>query len=474
MNILYYGKFHGPWSTVQLRNGRSRSTRRDKRKLHFVIAAPLKMSTPTESPPMGEGSDKAGLDFYFGRPTEMMRKLETSKPVRRTRADKKTGPAEGAANGEASDAQGAYLFKWQKDVDDEGEEEEEEVTDLATRARGRWQTLTGNVPSSQLSVGAYFEKDGPKGKPLREGLVNAGGVIMLQPGTAQKGGGKLNLGELSMLNETGKGAFFHDDNVLSLRSKEEIIQNDLERNTEERLVFRRHIQWPPEAPGFPPPPPDANETVQYKRMPINNNAQQVAVRRMSRIRPNEGKPPSRTLGSMHEAALEAGVPSQRALDLASMGTSFRGDGSMSRTRAASSLTNNSGPAPSTKSSASAASTAKPGDKKGGFLRRISFLPGMGGKKEGSSAFPGIYASLVVVPYMLPPPPQPPKHPPPGSNEERRQQKLAIKRMFLEDQYSQAVELSLEKIRLNEMCRDLESQITDADNQINMLIGANDQ
>lgn len=424
------------------------------------------MSTPTDSA-IGEVPDKAGLDFYFGRPTEMMRKLETSKPVRRTRADKKAGPAEGAAGGEASDAQGAYLFKWQKEADDAEEEEEEEVADLATRARGRWLALTGNVPSSSLSVGAYFEKDGPKGKPLREGLVNAGGVIMLQPGTAQKGGGKLNLGELSMLNETGKGAFFHDDNVLSLRSKDEVAVNDLDRPPEERLVFRRHVMWPPEAPGFPPPPPDGNEQVQHKRVPLNNNAQQLAVRRMSRIRPNESKPNVRGQGSIHQGSED------RAMELASMGSSFRGgdNSQLARARAPSNLSTNS-PAASMKQTTPTLSSAKP-EKKGGFLRRISFLPTMGARKEDSTAFPGIYASLVIVPYMIPPPPQPPKHPPPGSNEERRQQKLALKRMFLEDQYSQVVELSLEKIRLNEMCRDLEQQITDADNSINMLIGAND-
>jgi len=435
------------------------------------------MSLTNNDTPIGQADgDKAGLDFYFGRPTEMMRKLETSKPIRRTKAEKKAGTADSATAGEGGDNQGGYLFKWQREVDDEQDEEEEDtVTDTAAKSRVRWQILTGNVSSSSLSVGAYFEKDGPKGKPLgREGLVNAGGVIMLQPGTVQKGGGKLNLGELSLLNETGKGAFFHDDNVLSLRSKEEVAGADLDRPPEERLVFRRHVQWPPEAPGFPPPPPDGNETVPYKRIPIQNNAQALAVRRMSRLRPSEGKPMVRTHGSAfghtpEHAAAEAGGPTQRALELAQVGNSFRGDGSLSRQRAPSNLTASRETPVGQKNSSKDSKTEKKG-----FLRRISFMPGLGSKKEDNLTFPGIYATLVLVPYMLPPPPQPPKHPPPGSNEERRQQKQNLKRMFLEDQYSQIVEVALEKIRLNEMCRDLEAQITESDAQINMLIGANDQ
>lgn len=424
-------------------------------------------SQPSETPP---DADKAGLDFYFGRPTEMMRKLETSKPVRRTKVEKKTGAADSGANGEAADAQGGYLFKWQREVDDEPEEEEEDtVHDLASKSRARWQVLTGNVPSNLLSVGAYFEKDGPKGKPLREGLVNAGGVIMLQPGTTMKGGGKLNLGELSMLNETGKGAFIHDDNVLSLRSKDEVAAAELEKSVEERLVFRRHVMWPPEAPGFPPPPPDGNETVQYKRVPVLVNPKELAVRRMSRV---GGKPVTRAHGSNFGpspelAAAEAGAPTQRAMELAQMGSSFRGEGS--RTRAASNM-QISREMPTSKVSQAQPKT----EKKGGFLRRISFMPGLGSKKEENSAFPGVYASNIVVPYVLPPPPQPPKHPQPGSNEERRQQKMCLKRMFLEDLHSQVVETALEKIRLNDLCRDLEAQITDSDAQINMLIGANDQ
>lgn len=422
----------------------------------------------------GAANDKAGLDFYFGRPTEMMRKLETSKPVRRTKVDnKKSGQSEGGnSTGELGEAQGGYLFKWQREADEDQEEEDEDVAvDQATRSRARWQLVTGNLPPSSLSVGAYFEKDGPKGKPLRDGLVNAGGVIMIQPGTTMKGGGKLNLGELSLLNETGKGLFFHDDNVLSLRSKDE-VGGDLDRPSEEKLVFRRGTQWPPEAPGFPPPPPDGNELVHPKRVPIVSSH---TVRRMSRMRPLENKQTSfRGIGNAlmntpENSAAEVGAPSQRALELSRVSDGSREVGSLSRTKAPSNL-------------AVTREVVKPVSKdpkqkeqeKKGFLRRISFMPGLGGRKDDSSAFPGVYATYVVVPYMLPPPPQPPKFPAPGSNDERKLQKQNLKRMFLEDMYSQIVELALEKIRLNEVCRDLEAQITDSDAQINMLIGANDQ
>lgn len=419
--------------------------------------------------PAQDGGDKAGLDFYFGRPTEMMRKLETSKPVRRTKVDKKVGPTDGsAAIGEAGESQGGYLFKWQREADDEPEEEDEDtMVDQASRSRARWQLVTGNLPSNSLSVGAYFEKDGPKGKPLREGMVNAGGVIMIQPGTTQKGGGKLNLGELSMLNETGKGAFFHDDNVLSLRSKDEAGGTDHVKSPEEKLVFRRSTQWPPEAPGFPPPPPDGNEMIHPKKVPIPTQGHAATVRRLSRFRPEMANKQTsfRVHGNTPEhAAAEVGAPTQRAIELSRMsdGGSFRNDSALSRNRAASNL-----------ASTREIVVQKP-EKKAGFLRRISFMPGLGSKKEDNTAFPGVFASYIIVPYMLPPPPQPPKHPQPGSNEERRLQKQNMKKMFLEDQYSQVVELADEKIRLNEMCRDLEAQITESDAQINMLIGANDQ
>jgi hypothetical protein len=200
---------------------------------------------------------------------------------------------------------------------------------------------------------------------------------------------------------------------------------------------------------------------------------------MSRLRPSESKPTIRTHGSAfgntpEMAAAEAGAPTARALELSRANEnnqSFRGgEGSLTRTRAASSMTS-SRDLPVVKTSSKEPPKT---EKKSGFLRRISFMPGLGSKKDDNSAFPGIYASFVIVPYVLPPPPQPPKHPPPGSNDERRLQRQNLKRMFLEDLYSQVLELADEKIRLNETCRDLEAQITESDAQINMLIGANDQ
>jgi len=48
-------------------------------------------------------------------------------------------------------------------------------------------------------------------------------------------------------------------------------------------------------------------------------------------------------------------------------------------------------------------------------------------------------------------------------------KLHTKRMFLEDLYSQLLELTEEKMRTSEACREMEVQITEADMQISQLM-----
>lgn len=416
--------------------------------------------------------DKAGLDFYFGRPTEMMRKLETSKPVRRTKVEKKTGaPESDKVGSDAVEPQGAYLFKWQREAEEDEEDDEDGgEEDVTTKAKVRWAAVTGNMQPSSLSIGAYFEKDGQKGKPLRDGLVNAGGVVMIQPGLIVKGGGnKLNLNDLVGLNETGggKGGFYNQDAVLSLRSKNEDDTGEAtdsistKRGTEERLVFNRRVQWPPEAPGFPPPPPDGNETVQPKK--VHATAMNVPVKRFSRV---AGKMLPEPPGTNRLAALsELGIPQSKLATMQRQTSnmsdiSTNGQMQVMRTRSPSIIKD------------MIPKTVEP--KKNGFLRRISFMPGMGSKKDDGSVYPGLYTSLIMVPYILPPPPQPPKYPAPGSNEERKLQKLHLKHMFLEDMYSAVIELADEKIRLNETCRDLEAQITEADITINSLIGANEQ
>lgn len=435
----------------------------------------------------GEPDDKAGLDFYFGRPTDMMRKLEASKFMNRGKAKAPASPAfpgegddysQGMASlslqqssqpassslpapsssdlGEESGKTGGYLFKWQRDQrQDEGDEGEDDLegdfpvqSPEANQAkhRARYQVVTGNTQPSSLSIAGYFDSNTIKGgKPIgRDGFVNCGGVILLPAaaGALNPFKQRLNFSELNEINrfETLPDA----DNLLSLRGEGMSSHEDAQV---ERLFLRRQNQvWPPEAPGFPPPPPDDNENVQYKKVALASVLQMqqqgyLPVRRQSRYKATD------KLGELGTQASFKHHPN--------------GNGGRLRTQS---------------SAMESPAKIKPIPEKPaatGFFSRM--LPSSLTKQSqfDSSQFPGVYSSFVLVPYILPPPPQPPKFPAPGSNEEKRLQRFCLKKMFLEDQYSTVLENVEERIRLNEVVREMEKQIMESDVQINQLIGQSD-
>ncbi|KAH9261747.1 hypothetical protein BASA81_000403 [Batrachochytrium salamandrivorans] len=443
-------------------------------------------SSQTSGAALGDQDDKAGLDFYFGRPTDMMRKLEASKFMNRGKAKTPASPSfpgegddysQGMTSlslqpssssqppnsslpgstpsaselGEENAKTGGYLFKWQRDQRQEDGDEGEDDFDgdfpiqspeaNQAKHRARYQVVTGNTQPSSLSISGYFENNTIKGgKPIgRDGFVNCGGVILLPAaaGALNPFKQRLNFSELNEINrfETLPDA----DNLLSLRGE----GTSHEDAQVELLFLRKQNQvWPPEAPGFPPPPPDDNENVQYKKIALASILQMqhqggfTPVRRQSRHKPMD------KLGEMTSQA------------------SFKHHPNGSRLR--------------TQSSAMESPVKiKPIPEKTGFFSRM--LPSSLTKQSqfDSSQFPGVYSSFVLVPYILPPPPQPPKFPAPGSNEEKRLQRFCQKKMFLEDQYSTILENVEERIRLNEVVREMEKQIMESDVQINQLIGQSD-
>lgn len=471
-----------------------------------VVADTLPQNgNPSTMSALNDGEDKAGLDFYFGRPTDMMRRLETSKFTNRvkTRAspssadiDESSSALAGSSpsvqlasptpsspnpsatnnsnnnNAENDDKVGGYLFKWQRDQkqdndyfddDDEADGNFPVQSTEANQAkhRARYQVITGNTNASSLSIAAYFENatNGviKGGKPIgRDGFVNCGGVALipfisssLAMGGQAAGQYKQRL-NFSELNEINRYESITDaDNLMSLRGDSYAKEDAAEA---ECLVFRKQgCQWPPEAPGFPPPPPDGNENVQFKRVPLPLTQQQqhggAPVRRLSRITKQQ-----------HDKLSELNTQ-----------PSFK---NVNRGRTPSTLQRDRAP--------SAAMVGSPSKMKpiaekptGGFFSRM--LPSALSKQPqvDSTQFPGVYASFVMVPYILPPPPQPMKHPAPGSNEEKRQQRFCMKKMLLEDQYSTILENVEEKLRLNEVVHEMERQIMDSDEQINQLIGQSD-
>jgi len=397
------------------------------------------------------------LGFYFAGSGDMLRKLEASKPVRRTRTEKnKLGatPAEQATTQEPS-----YLFKWQREGGNEEEEEDEEdaVADKSSKT-ARWAIVSGNVPPSQLSIAAFYEKNGLKAKQLRDGLVNCGGVIMIPPMTLLESKGNGGAIFIPVLHDRigGDGDGLDTDELFRRDDDTAKPHHAPESNKEVLMLRRKAVVWPPEPPGFPPPPPDPNDVVVPKKVPAHTTM--ATVRRLSRVQGKAGP---------------LGVPVTRASPPAKLGA-------VNETMAATGALTRQAHSDSVSTSASDSGQRRPstqqGDMKpkqagGGFMRRISFLPAALGKTAASNLYPGAYASNVLVPYVLPPPPEPPKMPAPGSNDERKNAKMHLKKMFLEDLYSQLLEFTEEKRRTNEACREMEVQITEADVLISQLMSS---
>ena len=473
------------------------------------------------------GGGAADLGFYFQG--DIQRRLETSKPVRRTRVDgggAKKASADDDKAASTGPEQQQYLFKWQREAEEDADEGENAAgatpmsPSAPTGASAKWSVITGNVPASMLSIAVYFDPDGTKGKPIREieegMLVNAGGVILLQPGSSRAGAQGGNTGRTGLVLDETKtlgegGAAFNSDDLLlraTLDDHEGRAHLVQVKEPQERLWFK-HVgaAWPPEAPAFPPPPPNLAETVGFKKVPKPINASPVLVKRLSRVRPDlaaardvptsrEGRDAAMFNTPQYAAAMAGGASrgvqemvgraaaNSEAGDspmLSAMGASGRKLGSTApggaspapggggaAARGEGSTYINRQRAPSSQARDLSATPKKPA---GGILRRLSFMPSLASKNDASAQFQGVYAVYMQVPYVLPPPPEPRKPPPAGSNAERQQQRVNIKLLFLEDAYSQLLEAAEEKILISQNSRYLESQITEMDIQIAALIGS---
>ena len=91
------------------------------------------------------------LGFYFAGSNDMLRKLEASKPVRRTRTDKNKVGGVNAGQETSTPQEPNYLFKWQREGpnEDDDDDEDEVVGDKSSKA-ARWAVVSGNVPPSQV------------------------------------------------------------------------------------------------------------------------------------------------------------------------------------------------------------------------------------------------------------------------------------------------------------------------------------
>ena len=183
--------------------------------------------------------DGPDMGFYFKTPKQMMNKLDKSKPVRQTRTEKNKEHA--GKDATENDQQSGYLFKWKRSGPPDGEvTDEDEPDDAISTKPTRWMQITGNLPPSSLSIAIYLGKTGLKNKQFRPAM-DQGAIVSDLPGLGSSAPTKEEIRDGS--NRKGLEGF--DLGLVNLDPES----------------ARKALNWPPEAPKFPPPPPATFESV---------------------------------------------------------------------------------------------------------------------------------------------------------------------------------------------------------------------